>query len=65
MKYHKISSRRGKKVISGEKKKKSKRKKEKKEKKRKNGSESQEVSCYINCAKLWFPGVKFYGFYSQ
>ena len=39
--------------------------KKKKEKKRKNGSESQEVSCYINCAKLWFPGGKFYGFYSQ
>ena len=49
--------------MSGERKKKSKKKR--KRKKRKNGSESQEVSCYITSAKLWFPVVKFYGFYNQ
>ena len=63
LKYHKIGSRRGKKVISGERKKKSKKKKEKK--RRKNGSENQEDSCYINSAKLWFPLIKFHGFHSQ
>ena len=60
-----IGSRRGKKFISGERKKNQREKKKEKEEKRKNGSESQEVSCYITSAKLWFPVVKFYGFYSQ